>query len=133
MTRALFVRRLLFFGALVVVCGIGLYSQLNRIDSLNVSLAIYNGAAILSLALTVLGLLTLLIGAVVWARRALLRQLLWAGAGTGVATFLFAELLLSKLHGYSLILLFVVSAGSLACVLMFLMAAAHGLRWRRGG
>lgn len=131
MTHALFVRRLLLFGALVALCGIGLYSQLDRIDSLNVSLAVYNGAAILSLAMTMLGLLTMFIGALVWARRAQLRQLVWAGVGTGLATFLLAELLLSKFHGYTLILAFVVCAGSLACILIFLTAAAHGLRLRK--
>jgi hypothetical protein len=131
-TRALFVRRLLLFGALVTISGIGLYSQLDRIDSLNVSLAIYNGAAILSLALTVIGLLTILMSAAIWSWRAPLRNLLRTGIGTGLATFLLAELLLSKFRGYTLILTFVVCAGSLGCIWIFLTAAVRGLRLRKG-
>lgn len=126
MANGVFVRRSILIGTSLSLPGIVLFSQLGRIVSLHVSLPVLNIAAVLSLSMTLLGLLAILVGSVAWARRAPLVNLLWAGISTGVATLLLAVLSHINVHGPTAILLLVVFAGALDCVLILLIAADRG-------
>jgi uncharacterized membrane protein (UPF0136 family) len=81
--------------------------------------------------MTLLGLLTALIGGVTWAWRAPLAHLLLSGVSVGVVAFLLAELVDINIHGPTALLLFVVVAGLLGCALILLLAAIRFTLSRR--
>jgi hypothetical protein len=133
MSSPVFARWSILIGISATALGIILYSQLDRIVKLRVGFTIINGAAVLSISMTLLGLLAALIGGVTWAWRAPLVRLLLSGVSMGVVAFLLDELVDINIHGPTALFMFVVVAGVFGCALILLIAATRFVlsRWRR--
>jgi hypothetical protein len=122
MPNPTFARWSILIGASVSVSGIILYFELGRIEELRLSLTALNIASILSISMTLLGLVAVLIGGLAWARSAPLVHLLWTGVSAGVVAFLLAVFAGINIHGPTGVLVYVVFAGALGCVLILLVA-----------
>jgi hypothetical protein len=132
MLNAIFSRWLIVGGGSASLSGIILYSQLGNIVELHVSLAVLNGAASLSISLTLVGLVAALIGSVGWARRAPVDQALQVGLTTGVVTLLLAAFVNINIHGPSAIFLFVVFAGAIGSATILIVAGGRSIYRDRG-
>jgi len=132
MSNAIFARWLIVGGSAASVLGMILFSQLGNIANLRASGAVLNGSAILSISLTLLGLLATLIGCVAWARRAPVSQALQVGFVTGVATLLLAALVNINVHGPTAIFLFVVLAGVIGSASILIVAGGRFVHRDRG-
>ena len=96
--------------------GIVLYTQLDRIAGLRGSPAILDTAALGSMVATAGGLLTAIIGSVVWARRAPNAQVISVAVSIGAAIFYLAALVDINIHAPSAILMFVGVFGAVDAV-----------------
>jgi hypothetical protein len=117
-----FARRSGFVGISASFFGIILYSQLGRVVDLRVGLWAVNFTVILSLSLTLLGLLAILVAGITWAWRAPVTQLLPAGLCGGIAALGLVEFADINVHGPTAVLMPVVCVISLGSVLMLLIA-----------
>ena len=115
-------------GIAVAAVGIVLYTQLDRIADLRVSPAVLNSAALGSVAATVGGLLTVIVGSVIWARRASDAQVMSAAVLIGAAIVFLVTLVNVNIHGPSAILMFVEVFGVVDAVWLFLIL---GRRWQK--
>jgi len=104
----------------VAFFGIVLYFLLGSISR---SIAVLDATVILSLSMTLLGLLAALIGGLIWAWRASIVWLLVSATVIGGPGLLLAEFGNFNVHGPDAILIFVVLAG-LAIGGLFLLIAA---------
>jgi hypothetical protein len=123
MFSRIFARWSIPIGVAAAVLGIVLYSQLDAIENFRVSLAVLNSAAILSISLTLLGLLTALAGGLIWAYRAPLASAAFSGISVGAVAYLLAHLVKINVHGPSAAFLFVILAGALGSLLILAIAA----------
>ena len=89
----------------MAAAGIFLYSQLGDI---------------FSLGLTFVGLLTVIVGSVIWARRSSIDAPLWIGISIGLAAFLYGWFGDVNVHGPSAIVMFLIpfSIVDVLCVLI---------------
>ena len=108
MFSSVFARRSIFVGISASVLGIILYSQLGRVADLRMSLWVLNLAAALSLSMTLLGLLAILVGGILWAWRAPLAQVPLAGVSVGIVAFSLVEFANINIHESTAILVPVV-------------------------
>jgi hypothetical protein len=108
MFSSVFARRSIFLGISASVFGIILYSQLGRVANLRMSLWVLNLAAALSLSMTLLGLLAILVGGILWAWRAPLAQVPLAGVSVGIVAFSLVEFANIDIHESTAILMPVV-------------------------
>ena len=84
------------------------------------NLAVLNGTALLSTAATLGGLLTALIGAVIWARRAPSPDVLWAVASISLLIVVLAAFVKINVHGPTAIFMFVTMAAVAAVGLLLI-------------
>ena len=131
MSSLVLARRSILIGISVSVLGIILNFQLDRIANLRMNFMVLNAAAILSIFMTVIGLLSVLIGVVAWAWRAPLFYLMFAGLSVGVLAFFVAELVNINVHGPTALFMFIYLAGMLGCALILSVAAIRFVLSRR--
>lgn len=98
-------RRIIALGVASAILGIILYSQLGRIGYVWLDISV-----VLSFAMTLIGLLAVLIGSVILAYRASIAWLFSSGLVVGVVGFLIGEFGDINIHGPTAILMFVVFA-----------------------
>jgi hypothetical protein len=103
-------------GFALAAAGITLYTQLERVCS-----EVLNVAALASWAATLGGLLTALVGSVIWARRTSIRQPIGIGASIGIGSILLSLFLKTNIHGPSGILLFVLLFSVVDVVLLIVV------------
>jgi hypothetical protein len=130
MVNPVLARRLILMGLSVSATGIILYYQLGRIVELRMGLTVLNTATILSLSMTVLGLLTVFL---TWAFRAPVAYALFSGISLGAILLLVAEFvnISFNIHGPSAILLFAGFAALLGCIMTLVIAAVRFALSRR--
>jgi hypothetical protein len=131
MPGLVFARRSILIGISMSVLGIILNFQLDRIANLRMNFMVLNAAAILSISMTVIGLLSVLIGVVAWAWRAPLFSLMFAGLSVGVLAFFVAEFVNINVHGPTALFAFIDLAGMLGCALILSVAAIRFVLSRR--
>jgi hypothetical protein len=102
--------RVVLLGLIVAGLGITLYLLLFNVIDLKPSPAMLNAYVALSIAMTVGGLVTALVGAMTWARRAPRRNVLLAVASTSLVVVLLVVLVGVNIHGPTAILVFVIMA-----------------------
>lgn len=105
-----------------------LFTQLDRFAGVSRSFDLLDIAAVGGMAATLLGLLTAVVGSVIWARRASTSQVVTAAVLIFTATVLIVSLVAVNIHGPSAILVFVVPFSVLDAILLLLT-----LGLRRGG
>ena len=110
-------------GLCAALLGMIFYSQLDRLVDLRVSLTVLNSASMLSASLMLLGLLTTVVGGVIWAYRAPIESAAVSGISVGFAAVLLDRLVNINVHGPSAVFLFVVIAGALGSVLILAVVA----------
>jgi len=100
-----------------------LYSQLDAIVELRLRPPVLDAAALLSISLTLLGLLTAVVGGLIWAYRARIESAAVSGILVGIAALLLGRLVNINVHGPSAVFLFVILAGALGSVLILAIVA----------
>lgn len=130
MSQSISGRLLILAGTLVAAFGIALYSQLGQIGELGLGLAVLNAAAMISFAMTGLGLLSTLTGSVYWARSAPLVQVLVSGTSAGLVVVLLARFVDINIHGPTAMLIFVEMAGAIGSIVVLSIAAIRFVRRR---
>jgi hypothetical protein len=92
--------------------GITLYSQLYNVMDLKPSPAMLDPYALLAIAMTLGGLVTALVGAVIWTRRVSRRNALLAAASTSLLGVLLAVFVQVNIHGPTAIFMFMHNQGA---------------------
>jgi hypothetical protein len=95
-------------GYILAAVGIVLYTQLDRVAEWNIGVNGLNSGVAFSLATTFGGLVTAIVGSVIWARQADTRQPLKVAALTGIASFFLVAIVDVNVHGPSAILMLLV-------------------------
>ena len=130
MTASILSRRLFLIGSWATFLGVILYVLLG---SLSRNVYILDAIVVLSLSMTVLGLLALITGGVVWAWRASIAWTLIFALAVGGVSLLVAEYGDVNVHGPASILMFVVLAavavGGLFGLIAIVRLAPH--IWRK--
>jgi hypothetical protein len=125
MSAPVLARRLLLIGTTATALGIILEFSLDGIVDARLGLSFLNVASTVSLSMTILGLVSVLIGGAIWACHAPLAYLPLAGFSAAILVFVLAEVVQINIHGWTGILMFVVLAGSVGCVLILVIAAVR--------
>ena len=119
----IFARWSIPIGLSAAVLGMILYSQLDAIVELRLRPPVLDAAALLSISLTLLGLLTAVVGGLIWAYRARIESAAVSGILVGIAALLLDRLVNINVHGPSAVFLFVILAGALGSVLILAIVA----------
>jgi hypothetical protein len=125
---------LIVAGVLTAALGIILYTQLDWVNEVAISLksfALLGAAETTSLVMTVVGLLVALTGGVIWARHARLTQLPIPTVSVALLALLLTKFVNINMHGPTAIFTFVIPATLAMAALLFLIAAGRFLQSRR--
>ncbi len=125
---------LVVIGIVTAALGIILYTQLDWVNEVAISLksfALLGAAETTSLVMTVFGLLAALTGGVIWARHARLAQLPIPAVSVGLLALLLIKFVNINMHGPTAIFTFVIPATLAMAVLLFVIGGARFLQSRR--